>query len=241
MNKWITTSWDDGHPLDFKLADLLDKYALPGTFYIPRSNPQNAVMPEADVARLSRRFEVGGHTLNHVNLKACNSGQLEEEIGGSYRWLQDVTGVSPVSFCPPFGKFTSEALKVIFAAGFRNVRTTVLLSARPGLPVMDTTLQVFNHSAYTYAKHLSIRLKISDLLLWLRGGASSAYGKLADHYLDHIERHGGCFHLWGHSWEIDKFGLWGQLEELFKRMSAREGFTYAVNGKVGREVSPNVF
>lgn len=29
----ITTSWDDGHPLDLKIAELLDKYGINGTFY----------------------------------------------------------------------------------------------------------------------------------------------------------------------------------------------------------------
>ena len=33
---WITTSWDDGHTLDLRLADLLDKYDLRGTFYVAR-------------------------------------------------------------------------------------------------------------------------------------------------------------------------------------------------------------
>src|SRR5438477_127046 len=35
----LTTSWDDGHVLDFKVADLLSKYDLTGTFYIPRNAP----------------------------------------------------------------------------------------------------------------------------------------------------------------------------------------------------------
>ena len=30
----VTTSWDDGNKLDLKLAALLDKYGLVGTFYI---------------------------------------------------------------------------------------------------------------------------------------------------------------------------------------------------------------
>ena len=31
----ITTSWDDGHPLDLRVAELLAKYGLQGTFYVP--------------------------------------------------------------------------------------------------------------------------------------------------------------------------------------------------------------
>ena len=35
---YITTSWDDGHPLDFRVAELLAKYGLPGTFDAARPN-----------------------------------------------------------------------------------------------------------------------------------------------------------------------------------------------------------
>jgi hypothetical protein len=31
---YVTTSWDDGHKLDMKLAVLLKKYGIKGTFYI---------------------------------------------------------------------------------------------------------------------------------------------------------------------------------------------------------------
>jgi hypothetical protein len=35
---YITTSWDDGHPSDLRLADLLHKHSLRGTFYVPPEN-----------------------------------------------------------------------------------------------------------------------------------------------------------------------------------------------------------
>ena len=38
--KIVTTSWDDGHKLDLKLAKLLKKYGVPATFYIAPNNRQ---------------------------------------------------------------------------------------------------------------------------------------------------------------------------------------------------------
>src|SRR5262245_15905834 len=65
----VTTSWDDGHPADLRVADLLDKHGLKGTFFIPCSNSEGrSVMCSSDVAELGRRFEIGGHTQNHVSL-----------------------------------------------------------------------------------------------------------------------------------------------------------------------------
>ena len=42
MNKTIiATSWDDKHPLDFKLGKILSKNNIPGTFYILITNYEN--------------------------------------------------------------------------------------------------------------------------------------------------------------------------------------------------------
>src|ERR1700761_2379309 len=91
MDKLITTSWDDGHTLDFRIAGLLEKYKLKGTFYIPKFNPQNEVLPEKDILALSSRFEIGGHTLTHVNLKNLPPRQQIREIHGCADWLKNVT------------------------------------------------------------------------------------------------------------------------------------------------------
>ncbi len=107
--RYITTSWDDGHPSDERLAGLLGKYNLKGTFYIPQVNPGHRVMNEKEIANLSRNFEVGGHTLGHVNLKRLPAEKAKKEIEGSYNWLTAVSGTAPVSFCPPFGAYLASA------------------------------------------------------------------------------------------------------------------------------------
>lgn len=40
----VTTSWDDGHPSDLKLAELLKRYDVPATFYIPIDNRERVKM-----------------------------------------------------------------------------------------------------------------------------------------------------------------------------------------------------
>ena len=41
---YLTISVDDGHPTDFKSAELLARYGLKATFYIPARNPEREVM-----------------------------------------------------------------------------------------------------------------------------------------------------------------------------------------------------
>ncbi|HEX8462240.1 MAG TPA: polysaccharide deacetylase family protein, partial [Segetibacter sp.] len=108
--KLITTSWDDGHILDFKIAELLTKYNLQGTFYIPRQNDERPVMNETQLLAIAKDFEIGGHTLNHVRLYTKNKAVWDHEIRGSYLWLQQLLGYNPVSFCFPGGHYSSQAL-----------------------------------------------------------------------------------------------------------------------------------
>ena len=64
----VTTSWDDGHPLDLKLAELLGKYNIPGTFYIPPENSERECLTPEGIHELSQYVDIGGHTLRHVCL-----------------------------------------------------------------------------------------------------------------------------------------------------------------------------
>src|SRR3954466_12168588 len=124
----LTTSWDDGHPLDLRIAGLLTKHDLQGTFYIPTKAP-NETMSAAQVRDLSSLFEIGAHTINHVVLTRADSPeQCRREIVDSKKWVEDVTGKACTMFCPPEGGFAHEHLTMVREAGYTAVRTVELLS-----------------------------------------------------------------------------------------------------------------
>jgi peptidoglycan-N-acetylglucosamine deacetylase len=232
--KLITTSWDDGHILDFKLAELLDKYNLQGTFYIPKRNAENIVMSENQIVQLSKQFEIGGHTLNHVRLRKNLSHHFAKEIDGCYLWLNDLLGYYPKSFCFPGGIYNKQAIHQAYKSGFKVLRTTELLSSNYSLDrkLMGTTLQVFEHTSIVYLKHLIKRGRIQNLIRWLSTNSSSDLLRLSDFFLNEVEKNSGCFHIWGHSWEIDKEGLWGKLEILFQHLASRNEFISVTNGGI---------
>ncbi len=232
MRKLITTSWDDGHPNDFKLAELLAKYNLPATFYIPKTNPEQVVMPEDHIVQLARQFEIGGHTLNHVRLYAnLKPGLIGAEVGGCYLWLKDLLGQAPVSFCFPGGVASVAAVRSAYQSGFQVLRTTELLSTAftSGGQLFPTSLQVYQHPPQAYVKNLLKRHQYKSLLWWLGNGAPTDLFKLIDIQLDDIAKNGGCFHLWGHSWEIEACQLWHKLELVFQRISGAGEFNYVAN------------
>src|SRR3989344_3571706 len=97
----ITTSWDDGSVHDKKIVDLLKKYSIKGTLYIPKEfNYQSengewiARVPDGELKTLYTDFEIGAHSLTHAYFNDLTGDQIRSEITGSKKYLEDLTGRS---------------------------------------------------------------------------------------------------------------------------------------------------
>jgi hypothetical protein len=219
VNTFITTSWDDGHPSDFRVAELLAKYGLRGTFYVPQT-AETPTISAAQVRELATKFEVGGHTLRHAVLTETPDDAARGEIAGCKTWLENVTGRPCPMFCPPKGKYRRRHLQMIRDAGYAGLRTVELLSldlprSTAGLMVMPTTVQAYPPGVASYTRNLARRAAFRNLWLFLLHGRSTDWLKLSRSLLNR----GGVFHLWGHSWELDANDQWGRLEDAFRMMS----------------------
>ncbi len=213
----LTTSWDDGHPLDLKIADLLAKYGLPGTFYVPR-NPQRQRLAEGEIRELSQGFEIGAHTLSHRTLPSLSAAEVDMELEGSKAWVEELTGQACRIFAFPLGKFARRHLLALRRAGFGGCRTAELLSlAAPteidGLRILPTTLQAYPHAFAAYARNVFRRLALGNLIMLFR--CTGSWTSSLQLILELWRRHGGVLHLWGHSYEIEETGGWPQLQEAF--------------------------
>lgn len=223
LSAFMTTSWDDGHPLDHKLADLLTKYGLTGTFYIPKQ-AENQTMSEAQLHELARDFEIGAHTMHHTFLDSSTDLTAEREITESKSWVEDVTGKPCSMFCPPGGRFNPSHLRMIAAAGYTGARSVELLSlAEPqrngDLLILPTTIQAYPHERQAYFRNALKRLAVKNLWSYVKLGTPTDWVGLADTLLQHVSKFGGVFHLWGHSWELQETHQWKRLEDMFVVMS----------------------
>ena len=243
----ITTSWDDGHPSDMRLAEMLDRHGLTGTFYIPRSIP-TGVLPDGEIRELSNRFEIGAHTLNHVFLSDTDRHTAEREIAGSKGWVEEITGKRCEMFCPPAGRYKRFHLPMFRDAGYAGIRSVEFMSLdwprenRLSLLEMPTTLQVFNHPAASYVRNAAKRAAIANLWRYVIYGRSTSWAVLARRLLARVCSVGGVFHLWGHSWELDANESWGELEDVMGLMAdaVRSGVPCLTNGEVCRRVRHEV-
>lgn len=219
-----TTSWDDGYPLDLRVADLLAKYGLTGTFYIPKKSPHE-VMSAQETRQLSETFEVGAHTINHVVLTDVPEEAAEREIRESKKLLEDLTGRPCDAFCFPKGRFRRSHLEMLGRAGFCFARTVELLSTRfpvreRGMYVIPTTVQAVSLSASVLARNCAKRLAWRNMANVILHARSRDWTQTAHSFLQVVAQYGGVFHLWGHSWEIEERQQWPQFESVLREMQA---------------------
>ena len=216
----VTTSWDDGHPADFRIADLLLKYGLKGTFYIPRVC-ETLTMDESGIRQLASVHEIGAHTVNHVYLTEVDDATADREIIDSKAWIESVIGAECRMFCFPRGKFRPNHLDTAAKAGYTGVRTTEMLSTyRPkmtrGVRQLPTTIEALQQSHLAFTRNIVKRRSVPNLLNLLRTRGQIDWTVLARTLLPQAIADNGVYHLWGHSWEIEEHDLWKPLEELFK-------------------------
>jgi peptidoglycan/xylan/chitin deacetylase (PgdA/CDA1 family) len=226
----VTTSWDDGHAFDMRLADLLDKYKMRGTFYVARD--QKHRLSESQIRELSVRHEVGAHTLTHLNLELASSERRVEEIGGSKQWLESVIGKPVEMFCYPYGRFEAESKRIVQGSGFRGARSTEkILNATP----RDSFMMPVSMMVYRSPYRVREKILLPALGEWL---GNEYWERLAKRKIDEVVKEGGVFHLWGHSWEIDRLRLWGSLERFCRYITSCSDIRYHTNGELLAHLAP---
>lgn len=225
----VTTSWDDGHILDTRLAALLAAYRIPATFYLAPRNveiePGQRLSPAA-VRDLATEFEIGGHTLHHLPLTSLDDAAAFEEMRTGRDVLEQLTGTAVTSFCYPLGAYRPVHVRLARKAGFRIARTVRRARLSPG-PLLELATTV---NAY---RHLVDGPQAARLTGFRPGAALKCFrhwDELAIRWFDRCLREGGVFHLWGHSWEVAARGDWHRLEKVLAYVAGRPGVRYVTNG-----------
>jgi len=235
---YFTSSWDDGSIYDLKLAELLQRYNQKATLYIPIENIENRAVVTADqIKDLSGQFEIGAHTVHHKYLITLSDQDAKTEITESKLMLEDIIQKEVFGFCFPGGKFKKVHLNLVKQAGFKYVRTVNMFNNFRGNYIVNTTLQAYDHSPYTYIRHLLKRGYLLELfqnfILIMRSGS---WDKLLANILNNqIKRDEAqkltVIHLWGHSWEIEESNSWHKLSQFFKVLNE-----YQIQSKTNFEI-----
>jgi len=218
----VITSWDDGHPQDMHLADLLHRHGIEGTFFVPVRNIEgHATLGPAELRDIAARFEIGSHTLNHVRLDGLAPADAEAEIRNGKEELESIVGQPVEGFCYPGGRVPHGARGMLQRNGISYARTieSFRLDCGDDPYQIPTTLQVFPHRRLVYAANYVKGANYFSRFrcfktAFLDGSIWSILNKFATHSA------GGprILHIWGHSRELAELDLWDELDLFFTRL-----------------------
>lgn len=172
-------SCDDGCASDTRLADLCDKYEIQAVFYWPVEWHSMAYdhgyepLTYDEALAISRRYEIGSHTITHRHLTKLEQEEAIYEIFASKIMLGRMFKKDINKFCPPRG-YTNEMLTRFTLSVYDSQR----LTRGPGLV------------------HVHPDSGANDNKRWV----------------ECIDEN--TTELWCHSWELDKYDMWDELEEV---------------------------
>lgn len=196
--KALVMSFDDGGLQDQRLAALLQRYGLKGTFHLNSGllgRPDK--VPREAVRSTYAGHEVSAHSVTHPHLEPLGLAELTAEILGDRQSLEAIVGTPVRGLAYPFGSTNPTLLQHLGDWGLVYGR------------VVPTTGD--------------FRLP-GDLTRW-RGtchhtGAAAAVGPFLAAPADRM----ALFFVWGHSWELDantETNGWAAMEDVCRRLSGR--------------------
>lgn len=231
--KVVTTSWDDGNVADLRVAELLKSKRLSGTFYIPLRYHERT-LTDTHLRDLAREgFEIGAHTYSHKELNRLPTEHLLSEIKPCKPALEDASGSEVRMFCYPCGRYNSAVVRNLRQAGYSGARTTRMLSTQfcSDSFAIPTTVQAFEHPSFNYFKNVAKARKLEGFRTFVCQRYRLAnWVDLSKRLFDQVMQSGGVWHLYGHSWEVERLGLWNALRDVVEYVSGHDGVQYLSNG-----------
>ncbi|HEY4706125.1 MAG TPA: polysaccharide deacetylase family protein [Thermodesulfobacteriota bacterium] len=132
----VALTFDDGYDDNFRGAFLpLAEAGMRATWFIVSGaigkganwdqGPGRRMLDGKQLREMeSCRMEIGSHTRSHPRLTETGAGEIEEEISGSKKDLEDVLGSPVGSFAYPYGLHDEASVAAVRAAGYTAACTT---------------------------------------------------------------------------------------------------------------------
>lgn len=192
----VCFSFDDYHPLNIRLEEILHKQGIEATFFI---ETQERAARDQILELHKRGHDIGGHTIHHPgDIKALNGPEMMGEIEGCKKMIENITDRPCEIFAYPRGRHNEQVVETVKRAGFKEARTTHVLKTSVEDPYrMPTTVH---------------------LLDTRKEYAGRDCDQILDFYLQHVVKNGGMLSIWGHAWEIERGDMWGRFENIVVKL-----------------------
>jgi peptidoglycan/xylan/chitin deacetylase (PgdA/CDA1 family) len=226
----FTTSWDDGSPLDLRVAGLLEGFGLTGTFYASTGEGGARTIDDDALARIGATHELGNHGRTHTPFTLLTPGQIEDEVEWGRAELSRFGRVAPL-VAPPKGKMNDSAARTLIELGY-EIRGAPLIGTRRQPPGWIEPSYHFFPFRWSELLRNAVRRRLLPatplVVAWARGGA---FRDRSVRLLRVAARRLPCVHVWGHAPDLERLGLWGALEEVLA-VAAASPMTPVTNGEL---------
>jgi hypothetical protein len=219
-SKAIILSFDDGTISDRRLVQLMNDYALKGTFHL-NSNKLNTkvYLTKAEIKSLFSGHEVSVHSANHPGLSGLSKIDIVNEVIEDRKELEKLTGSSIRGMAYPFGSYDDLVVETISGLGIEYARTvadTYNFSMPKNFLIWHPSIHQFGKAFFKPNDTENDKKEII-----------SFYNLVSDFLkADTL----ALLNVWGHSWENNGEGnRWVEMENFFKLVSKNKAIYYTTH------------
>ena len=209
----FTTSWDDGHPLDVRVAAVLDEFGFVGTFYSSTGPEGRRLVSDEDLALIGQRHELGVHGRTHTIFPELARHALAEEIEWAASDLSRF-GTVPKIAAPPRGKIDPATRRFLGHLGYIVRTGAVVGGTEVRANALEPSFQLYPHRWRTIVRNYAYRRMVPSISFLLAIGQKDELGERFGRLVKAAARHRRYVHFWGHAADIERLGLWSKLREL---------------------------
>ncbi|NLW16427.1 MAG: polysaccharide deacetylase family protein [Firmicutes bacterium] len=130
----IVITFDDGYRSDYEEAfPILQTYGFKAVhfLYVKKLQQGQGLTREEIATLMAAGHEIGNHTYSHVEIHRLSQERLAQETQTAKDALEEMLNIPIVSFCYPVGRYSTEAVNAVDAAGHKIAVTTEYGYARP--------------------------------------------------------------------------------------------------------------
>jgi peptidoglycan/xylan/chitin deacetylase (PgdA/CDA1 family) len=184
-------SVDDFHPDNIKLANLFKKYGLEKyVWFAIQLNDVDSINQIETLHKMG--FNLASHTISHAFLSEVPIEYAYNEMNESKIIIDGITGKNTDWLVLPRGRGNEEIYKMAIDLGYKYIRTT----------------KVNDENSYLFP----------ELYGKIKGGNHLSYPRKEYNGVDPFDwaKDSNLNHHWLHCFEVEKFGLWQQLEKFLQ-------------------------
>ena len=114
-------AWGNSHTRP--ILDILDEYGVKTTFFLVKFWAEKY---QEDVLEISQRgHEVQNHSATHPDMRTLSEDEICEEVQITGDVIENITGIKPDLFRPPFGAYDNKVIETTEGLGYKVIQWSV--------------------------------------------------------------------------------------------------------------------